>query len=401
MTDRALATAYLHGFEVLSAAGSGLGALERAWSLGHSPGLTLSPAGWGPAGRAVPVGRVERELPDSQGWPVEHRSRNNRLAWACVQGLVGPLEALKSRYGSGRIGVVVGTSTSGVLEAEEAFQSRQDQGGGPLPDGFHYGQQEIGSPARFLAWRLGLGGPAVVLSTACSSSAKALALARRWLRLGACDAVLAGGVDSLCRFTVQGFSALGAVALEPCRPFGLGRDGINIGEAAAFTLLTREAAAVRLAGCGETSDAHNVSAPLPQGEGAEAAMRAALADAGCAPEAVGYLNLHGTATPQNDTMEAAATARVFPQGVACSSTKPLTGHTLGAAGALEAAVCWWLLQGAAARGLPPQWTSGRLDPALAALARVAPGQTDRVLRRALSNSFGFGGSNVSLLLELA
>jgi 3-oxoacyl-[acyl-carrier-protein] synthase-1 len=228
-----------------------------------------------------------------------------------------------------------------------------------------------------------------------------LATARRWLRLGACDAVLAGGVDSLCRFTVQGFAALGAVSLEPCRPFGEGRSGINIGEAAAFTLVTLEEGPIRLAGCGESSDAYNVSAPLPQGEGAEAAMRLALADAGCEPAAVGYLNLHGTATAQNDAMEAAATLRVFPEGIACSSTKPLTGHTLGAAGALEAAICWHLLSGAAERSLPPNWTRGPVDPALAGLRLVRPGQAAPGLKRALSNSFGFGGSNLSLLLERA
>jgi len=340
-------------------------------------------------------------LPPADAWPLEHRSRNNQLAWAAVEGLLPALERLKSRFGAGRIGVALGTSTSGVLEAERAFEARQAGSSATLPPSFHYGQQEIGAPARFLAWKLGLGGPVVAVSTACSSSAKAMATARRWLRLGACDAVLTGGVDSLCRFTVQGFAALGAVSLEPCRPFGAGRSGINIGEAAAFTLLSREAGPVRLAGCGETSDAYNVSAPLPQGEGAEAAMRAALADAGCGPQDVGYLNLHGTATAQNDAMEAAATLRVFPGGIACSSTKPVTGHTLGAAGALEAALCWHLLMGAAGRGLPPNWACGPVDPALAALALVRPGEAARGLKRALSNSFGFGGSNASLLLELA
>jgi 3-oxoacyl-[acyl-carrier-protein] synthase-1 len=250
-----------------------------------------------------------------------------------------------------------------------------------------------------VAWALGLRGPAFVVSTACSSSGKALASARRLLRLGACDAVLCGGVDSLCRFTVRGFGALGAVSDQRCRPFSAARKGINIGEAAAFTLLSREPSDVRLAGCGESSDGYNVSAPLPQGEGAEAAMRAALADAGCTAGDVGYLNLHGTATPQNDAMEAAAVLRVFPDGLACSSTKPLTGHTLGAAGALEAALCWHLLRGASRRGLPPNWNGGDLDPAAAGLGLVQPGQPGVELERALSNSFGFGGSNVAVLLE--
>jgi 3-oxoacyl-[acyl-carrier-protein] synthase-1 len=400
MTQTSLRPAYLHGFETLSAAGRGLAAIEAAWALGQSPGMVLA-QGWGPEGKDLPVGRVQEALPSSGGWPLQHQSRNNQLALAAVEGLKPALEALKARYGAPRIGVVVGTSTSGVLEAEQAFAERHASASGVLPQHFHYGQQEIGSPAQFLAWSLGLKGPLTAVSTACSSSAKALATARRWLRLGVCDAVLAGGVDSLCRFTVQGFAALGAVSLGPCRPFGEGRDGINIGEAAAFTLLTLEEGPIRLAGCGETSDAYNVSAPLPQGEGAEAAMRQALHDGNAPAESVGYLNLHGTATAQNDAMEAAATLRVFPQGVACSSTKPLTGHTLGAAGALEAAICWHLLSGAAERSLPPNWARGPVDPALAGLRLVQPGQAAPGMKRALSNSFGFGGSNLSLLLERA
>lgn len=396
MTERGLAPAFLHGFEVLSAAGRGLEALESAWMRGSSPGMVAAP--WGAEGSALPVGRVLEPLSGPRGCPPEHATRNNRLAWTAVQGLRTDLERAVSRHGAGRVAVVVGTSTSGVLEAEEAFAQRAESGAAGLPDAFRYAQQEIGSPAAFLAWALGLAGPRMVVSTACSSSAKALAQARRLLRLGVCDVVLAGGVDSLCRFTVRGFMALGAVSSQACRPFGAGRSGINIGEAAAFTLLSRDEGPVRLAGCGEGSDAYNVSAPLPDGEGAEAAMRGALADAGADASSVGYLNLHGTATPQNDAMEAAATARVFPLGVACSSTKPYTGHTLGAAGALEAAVCWHLLNGAAGRGLPPNLDGG-VDTALPGLRLVRPGQAAPGLRRALSNSFGFGGSNAALLLE--
>jgi 3-oxoacyl-[acyl-carrier-protein] synthase-1 len=395
-----LDTAYFHGFEVISAAGTGLDALEAAWLRGSSPGLVPAP-GWGADGAELPVARVLEPLLEVPGCPPEHASRNNRLAWTALQGLRPTLDAAVERYGAGRVGVVIGTSTSGVAEAEAAFDARQAGGGGALPPAFRYETQEIGSPARFAAWALGLRGPAFVVSTACSSSGKALASARRLLRIGACDAVLCGGVDSLCRFTVRGFGALGAVSAERCRPFSASRQGINIGEAAAFTLLSREPSEVRLAGCGESSDGYNVSAPLPQGEGAEASMRAALADAGCRPGAVGYLNLHGTATAQNDAMEALAVLRVFPGGLPCSSTKPLTGHTLGAAGALEAALCWHLLRGASRRGLPPNWNGGDTDPAAAGLGLVQPGQAGSPLERALSNSFGFGGSNVSVLLERA
>jgi 3-oxoacyl-[acyl-carrier-protein] synthase-1 len=395
-----LAAAYFHGYEVLSAAGRGLDALEAAWQRGDSPGLVAAP-GWGMDGATLPVGRVLEPLLEPKGCPPELDSRNNRLAWTALQGLRGSVAAAVERFGAGRIGVVIGTSTSGVAEAEAAFQERHDSGGPGLPAWFHYETQEIGSPARFAAWALGLRGPAMVVSTACSSSGKALASARRLLRLGACDAVLCGGVDSLCRFTVRGFGALGAVSDERCRPFSKARKGINIGEAAAFTLLSREPSDVRLAGCGESSDGYNVSAPLPQGEGAEAAMRAALDDAGCAPGDVGYLNLHGTATAQNDAMEAAAVLRVFPGGLPCSSTKPLTGHTLGAAGALEAALCWHLLRGASRRGLPPNWNGGDDDPAMLGLGLLGPGLGGAPLERAMSNSFGFGGSNVALLLERA
>jgi 3-oxoacyl-[acyl-carrier-protein] synthase-1 len=394
----ALASAYFHGFEVLSAAGRGLDALESAWHRGDSPGMVAAP-GWGMEGGALPVGRVLEPLLQPKDCPPELDSRNNRLAWTALQGLLEPVAAAVERFGAGRVGVVIGTSTSGVSEAEAAFQARQDSGSKGLPAAFRYETQEIGSPARFAAWALGLQGPAMVVSTACSSSGKALATARRLLRLGVCDAVLCGGVDSLCRFTVRGFGALGAVSDERCRPFSRARKGINIGEAAAFTLLSREPSEVRLAGCGESSDGYNVSAPLPQGEGAEAAMRAALRDAGCGPTDIGYLNLHGTATAQNDAMEAAAALRVFPGGVPCSSTKPLTGHTLGAAGALEAALCWHLLRGAARRGLPPNWNGGDDDPATAGLGLLGQRGPDGPLKRALSNSFGFGGSNVSLLLE--
>ena len=391
--------AFLHGFCVLSAAGEGLEALALAVRQGASPGLRPS-AEYSPPGLALPLGHVDAPLSAPPGLPADHDSRNNRLAWTALQPLRPALERALARHGAARIAVVVGTSTSGVREAELAFDARARTGA--LGGAFRYGQQEIGSPAAFLAWALGLGGPALVVSTACSSSAKALALARRLLRLDACDAVLCGGVDSLCRFTVQGFAALGAVSPERCLPFSRNRRGINIGEAAAFCLVTRDQGPVRLAGCGDSNDAYNVSAPLPGGEGAEAAMRAALLDAGLAPGDLGYLNLHGTATPHNDSMEAAATARVFPDGIACSSTKPLTGHALGAAGALEAALCWDLLAGRAAlQGMPPNLDDGEADPALPSLALVRQLQPLAGLRRAMSNSYGFGGSNVSLIFEKA
>ncbi len=389
--------AFLSRFGIVCAAGRGAEALAEAVQRGSSPGLLHDP-GLGPESVYL-VGRVDGPLEAPPGVPTGMDSRNNRLAWAAVGPLRPELEALVGRHGPSRVAVVAGTSTSGMLEAERAFGVGD---GVPRLTGFRYDLQEMGSPSSFLAWALGLGGPALTVSTACSSSAKALAVGRRLLRLGVCDAVLCGGVDSLCRFTVAGFAALGAASRRRCAPFCEGRDGINVAEAAAFCLLTRAEAPVRLAGCGESSDAHSPSAPLPGGEGAEEAMRAALEDGGADPAGVGYLNLHGTGTPLNDAMEARAVARVFPGGIPCSSTKPLTGHTLGAAGALEAALCWELLAGCLReRGLPRQWTDLPLDPALPRLDFVQGPVPASSLRRALSNSFGFGGSNVSLLLERA
>jgi len=252
-------------------------------------------------------------------------------------------------------------------------------------------------PAVFLARYLGLRGPAYTVSTACTSSAKAFASARGLLRHDLCDAVLVGGVDSLCRLTINGFTALESTTTALSNPMSRNRCGINIGEGAALFLLTRDEAAVELLGIGESSDAHHISAPHPAGSGAEAAMRAALADAGLPASAVDYLNLHATATPRNDEMESRAVARVFPQGVAASGTKPLTGHTLGAAGATELAFCWLALRDGR---LPPHLWDGVVDPELPRLDLIG-GERHFARTRGrvcMSNSFAFGGSNASLLI---
>jgi 3-oxoacyl-[acyl-carrier-protein] synthase I len=302
------------------------------------------------------------------------------------------------RFGSARVGIVLGTSTSGIAEGEAAVAALASGSG--LPREFHYAQQEIGSVAPFLACYLGTSGPAYTVSTACTSSAKALASARNLLRANVCDAVVAGGVDSLCKLTINGFAALESTTDELTNPMSRNRRGINIGEAAALLLLTRSSAPVQLLGVGESSDAYHISAPDPEGKGAERAMRAALADAGLDAGAIDYVNLHATATVKNDAMEGWALARVFPQGVACSGTKPLTGHTLGAAGATEAALCCLAIAGDGA--LPPHVWDGAGDPRLPQLALTTPG--DRFpgeRRRCMSNSFAFGGSNVCLVLGRA
>jgi 3-oxoacyl-[acyl-carrier-protein] synthase-1 len=292
--------------------------------------------------------------------------------------------------------VVLGTSTSGVGELEQVAAGWL--AGGIRPPDFHYEGQEMGAQSRFLARHLGLRGPAYTLSTACTSSGKALAAARNLLDLGLCDAVLAGGADCLCRLTLGGFTALGAATAEPCRPMSANRQGINIGEGAALFLLRRAEAPIALLGVGESSDAYHISSPDPEGTGAEAAMRAALEDAGLAREAVGYLNLHATGTDKNDEMESRSVARVFPGGVPCGGTKALTGHLLGAAAATELAFCWLALdrdRNPEGR-LPPHRWDGVPDPALPALALVPDGARDPGLRACLSNAFAFGGGNLSL-----
>lgn len=348
-------------------------------------------------GRELHLGRVRSELPAP---PDEraYRSRNNALLAQALQQIRPQVDASLQRHGPLRIAIVLGTSTSGVGESELAWEAASRTGA--LPPDHDPRQQEIGNPAAWLAAELGVQGPAYVVSTACSSSAKAMASAARLLQAGQADAVLCGGADSLCDFTVAGFAALEAVSGPRCNPMSANRCGINIGEAAVLFLMSAEAGdgpAIRLAGWGESSDAHHISAPEPGGAGAEAAMRQALDRAALSPAAIDYLNLHGTATPHNDAMESQAVARLFGLDLPCSSTKPLTGHTLGAAGALEAAIAYLVLSDTGR--LPVHHFDGQRDPALPPIRLVQPGERlDAAPRAVLSNSFAFGGSNAALVL---
>ncbi len=349
-------------------------------------------------GRSLALGRVHAQLPDMAELPVAWRGRNNALLDIALRQIAAPVQAAIARHGADRVAVVVGTSTSGIGETEPALRIRARDG--RWPHGFAYGQQEMGSAADFVRHCSGASGPAWTLSTACSSSAKALASAARLLRAGIVDAVIAGGADSLCRFTVAGFNALESVAAARCLPFSRNRCGINIGEGAALFLLSREPGPVALAGWGESADAHHMSAPDPSGAGAMSAMRQALQRAGWAPDQVDYLNLHGTATRHNDAMEARAVAEVLGTAVPVSSTKPLTGHTLGASGAVEAALCWIAMTDNPTQRLPPHWWDGEADTDLPALALATPGShASAGLHRVLSSSFAFGGSNAVLALE--
>jgi 3-oxoacyl-[acyl-carrier-protein] synthase-1 len=326
--------------------------------------------------------------------------RNNRLAELALRqdGFEAAVGERVARFGRRRIGLLLGTSTSGILSTEIAYRHR-DPVSGALPAGFDYrGTHNCFSACEFVRRRLGLEGPAAVISTACSSGAKAFAAARRLLAVDLVDAVVVGGVDSLCLTTLYGFQSLQLTARGPCRPFDAARDGISIGEAAAFVLLERagggaDPAAVVLLGVGESCDAWHLSAPHPEGRGARLAMQAALADAGLEPGAIEYINLHGTGTPSNDLAESRAVAAVFGTAVPCSSTKGATGHALGASGALEAVVCALTLE----HGLLPAGLNvATPDPALE--LNYLRHNAERPVSRVLSNSFGFGGTNCSLIL---
>jgi 3-oxoacyl-[acyl-carrier-protein] synthase-1 len=354
-------------------------------------------------GDPVTLGAIPGALPPVPKGMEDHDTRTIRMLWAALQQIRPEVDAAISRHGADRIGVVLGTSTSGIDEGMRAYGNFLETGA--LTAGYAYHRQEIGDPGVFLRAALGLTGPMLVISTACSSSAKALSSAARLLAADLCDAVLVGGVDSLCQLTVAGFNALGLVAPSLCQPMSANRAGITIGEGAALFLMTRKQDGpnpVALLGVGETSDAHHPSAPHPEGRGAIAAMEQALVRADLGPKDIAYLNLHGTATPLNDAMEAKAVAAVLGTDTPVSSTKPLTGHALGAAGALEAAILWLsLAETVEGAPLPRHLWDGARDPALPPLALVEQANhrlpaTDRLAM--MSNSFAFGGSNVSVIL---
>lgn len=329
--------------------------------------------------------------------------RNNRLAHLGLRqdAFLESVAESARRWGRRRVGVFLGTSTSGILETELAYR-RRDPGTGALPPDFDYRRTHNSfSVAEFALQLLGLEGPAAVVSSACSSSAKVFGSARRMIEAGLIDAALVGGVDSLCLTTLYGFHSLQLVSHLPCRPFDVARDGISIGEAAAFALLERvpdslDADAVMLLGIGESSDAYHMSSPHPEGRGAQAAMLQALDTAGLRATEIDYINLHGTGTPSNDNAEARAVAGVLGSEVPGSSTKGATGHALGAAGALEAVICALALQHGF---MPAGLNTTVVDPTLGVnyLLENRRGNIARVM----SNSFGFGGSNCTLIFGRA
>lgn len=389
------ARVYLNDLGIVCALGEGTAQVRQALFASDAPGgVAISEAMT--LGRPIAIGHIKHPLPDISDRPLPLHGRNNALLAAAFAQIRDASDRAIARYGADRVAVILGTSTSGIGEAEQALPHWQDSG--QWPAGFHYSQQEIGAPSRFLVHESGARGPSWTISTACSSSAKALASAARLLQAGIVDAVIAGGADSLCRFTIEGFTALESVSAARCNPFSRNRNGINIGEGAALFLMTREPGPVHLAGWGESSDAHHISAPEPQGTGAITAIQQALSRAGIDAKQLDYVNLHGTATRQNDAMESLAAMAIFGGGVPVSSTKPLTGHTLGAAGAIEAGVCWLSMVDNPDALLPPHWWDGEADPELPLLHLVQPGErAPQPLRHVLSQSFAFGGSNAALL----
>jgi 3-oxoacyl-[acyl-carrier-protein] synthase I len=384
-----------------SCLGAGLDAMRASL---RSERSGLGPCDFETARLATYIGRVagleDQPLP---GKFADYECRNNRLAlFALAQdGFMQAAAAAVARYGAQRVGLFLGTSTAGMLEAELAYRER-DAGTGRLPASFSYeGSLDFFSVASFVRRLLQLEGPAAVVSTACSSSAKVFGMARRYMQLGMIDAAVVGGVDSLCLTILYGFHSLQLTSSRPCRPFDSRRDGISVGEAAAFGLLeiaggSERTGGLALLGVGESSDAHHISAPHPQGAGARRAMQAALEDAGLAPAAVDYINLHGTGTPSNDGAESRAVEALFGSAVPCSSTKGASGHALGAAGALEIAIsALAITEGFMPAGLNCE----HLDPSCRLnYLRTNAGARPRVV---LSNSLGFGGTNCSVLVGLA
>ncbi|HNE26484.1 MAG TPA: beta-ketoacyl-[acyl-carrier-protein] synthase family protein [Pseudomonadales bacterium] len=385
----------LSALGLINALGSSKEEVLNHFLSGCAPGMQAQNNFW--------TGRVTATLPAVPKALTMFDCRNNRLLLAALAQIQTEIDTAITQYGAQRIAVVIGSSTSGIAEGEAALAEKLCNGTWSLD--FDYRQQEIGTAAEFVARFLDLTGVAMTVSTACSSSAKALGSARRLLELDLCDAVICGGSDSLCQLTLQGFSALESVSHTRCEPFAAGRDGITIGEGSALFLMQKKsdnANAIVFSGIGESADAHHISAPHPDGIGAEAAMRAALADANMQPAEIAYINLHGTATPLNDAMESAAIQRIFGNNTPCSSTKPLTGHTLGAAGATEVALCWLLLSDFnEKRILPAQCNQKPPDTALAAIAILRDTQKllDQKNTAMLSNSFAFGGSNAAVILS--
>ncbi len=388
---------HLSHFSIVSSIGSGLAATLASLRSGRSG---LRPCAFETVELPTYVGEVEAlddvSLPDGL---ASFDCRNNRLAEKVLaqDGFEAAVAGAVDRYGARRIGLFLGTSTSGILHAELAYRAR-DAATGRLPAWFDYARtQNTGSLALYLRRRLGIEGPAFVVSCACASTAKVFGSAARMIQAGMCDAAIVGGADSLCLTTLYGFHALALNAQGPCRPFDTARDGISIGEAGGFALLEKPQAAshgndILLLGVGESNDAYHMSSPHPEGVGARLAMERALSAAGLQPRDIDYINLHGTATRVGDAAEDMAVSALFGGDTPCNSTKGYTGHTLGAAGIVEAVIAALAIRHGV---LPGSAHTETVDPAFRSRYQVDP--VSARIDTVQSNSFGFGGSNCSLI----
>jgi len=386
---------------IVSAVGLGRAASLAALRDGRS-GLT--PCRFDTVELPTLIGKVDAADQDELGPGARIACRNNRLAALALaeDGFEAAVATARERYGPDRVAVILGTSTSGIFETELAYRER-DAASGELPRWFDYaGTQNTYSVAAFVAGRLGVRGPSAVISCACASTAKTFASAARLIAAGLCDAAVVGGADSLCLTTLYGFRSLMLTAETPCRPFDARRSGISIGEAAGFVLLERpdakeaSAASALLLGVGESNDAYHMSAPHPEGMGARLAMERALAAARLRPQDIDYVNLHGTATDVGDAAEDCAVADLFGRDTPCSSTKGQTGHALGAAGIVEVLFTAIALE----QGFVPGGAH-TIEPDPMFRSRYVSKTRAAPIRRAMSNSFGFGGSNCSVVLGRA
>jgi len=386
---------YLNDLGLLSAVANNRQQTLQRLLAGDRTGLVLTEEY---SSQPVYVGKISTDLPTIESQYSVYNCKNNQLLLAALDQIEPTVKQMIKQFGNRRIGVVIGTSTSGVRNTERALAAVNKNA--IKPASFHYKQQQLASGADFLADILTIKGPAYAVSTACSSSGLALVSARRLITSGICDAVIVGGADSLCCFTVQGFGALESVSTGLCKPFGQHRDGINLSEAVSLFVLSKEQGSVELQGIGSSNDAYHFSAPDPEGGAVMSAMKSALAEAGKTATDVDYINLHGTATLLNDAMESQAMEQIFGNQVAVSSTKGMTGHALGAAAALELGLCWTLLTEEDKQGaLLPNINGDKLDPSLATLNFVQPGQLlGRTINTCQSNSFAFGGNNVSIVI---
>lgn len=440
---------YLHQCGFHSAMGKDIDVIHQILQQGFNPLMKVDNS-WLREHKSTVVGQVQTPLPNlleltelpttsiftlplSTDEISRYNSRNNHLALSALHSMSSTIEAAIQQYGAHRIAIVVGSSTSGIADGENARIHKIKQGG--FEKSYHYSQQEPGNCADFLAHYFGISGPCYTISTACSSSGRVFLTAKRLLNARLVDVVIAGGVDTLCHLTINGFDSLEALSSTICRPFSADRDGINIGEAAAFMLMSTNSLLISspsespstithqkvvLLGAGDSSDAYHISAPHPDGVGAQQAMQKALDSAHLTAEDIGYINAHGTATPLNDSMESKAIYALFGDKVPVSSTKPLTGHTLGAASAVEAAICWHILQYDLIlpwhnHTLPYPLLSNEEDKQMALrnrhdspysqLADININLLTKPIKlkqkTILSNSFAFGGNNISLIFGLS